>query len=260
VLVFELTYTVNEEGSSPNTLKLLCGHSGNINVLHLRVHNNIIAVADVMRGVSLMLFRRKASERQSDSLLQIARDETPVWTMALAALSDAQFLVSTNNMNLLTVSRNKEATDVETRARLLMSGGIHLGHYVNQIRRGWIGHEPTATENSGIVDSHLFACQSGMIGVVASLKKTKFEFLEKLEQVLLNGKYVCAVGGLVHSSYRNFMYQMQNVHHIKEGFVDGDVVEQVLTLSRPQREAVAAKMQVTVQELQAEVADMLRLV
>lgn len=73
----------------------------------------------------------------------------------------------------------------------------------------------------------LFAGVSGSLGVLASLPRTLFQFLERLQTALRD--VINGVGGFDHALWRAFSNQ-HTPYAPAHGFVDGDLIEQFLDL------------------------------
>ena len=153
-------------------LKSVCGHHGHILALYIRSHGDFIVVGDLMKSVSLLVY--KPLENTID---EIARDYNAMWMTSIAILDDDTYIGCDNSYNLFTVSerscplalksgnqrrtnpvvltclalfptrlprilipeqlcKNSDAIDEESRGRLELKGEFHLGDMVNCIRKG----------------------------------------------------------------------------------------------------------------------------
>lgn len=92
------------------------------------------------------------------------------------------------------------------------------------------------TPNHGCV---LYGTLNGAIGIVTQIPQDFYDFLHSLEERLTNT--IKSVGKIDHSYYRSF--QTQQKTEPCEGFIDGDLIESFLDLSRD-------KMKETVQGLE----------
>ena len=83
---------------------------------------------------------------------------------------------------------------------------------------------------------------SGRIGVVARLNEKQFYFLSQLQAAL--NTIVQGVGGLSHDEWRSFHNDRRYTtkESTSKNFIDGDVIERLIDLTRKQQEAVAALM------------------
>lgn len=81
------------------------------------------------------------------------------------------------------------------------------------------------TPNQGCV---LYGTVMGAIGIVTQIPQDFYEFLHSLEDRLTN--VIKSVGKIDHSYYRS--YQTPQKTELCEGFIDGDLIESFLDLSR----------------------------
>merc|ERR1712146_131504 len=81
----------------------------------------------------------------------------------------------------------------------------------------------------------LYGTVGGAIGVVATLPRSVFAALLRIERAMV--QVVRGVGGLEHAQYRQFANESKTSP--KAGFVDGDLLETYLELPLPQQTRVA---------------------
>lgn len=105
---------------------------------------------------------------------------------------------------------------------------FHLGDYVNVFRHDSLVMQNVGertTPNQGCV---LYGTVMGAIGIVTQIPQDFYEFLHSLEDRLTN--VIKSVGKVDHSYYRS--YQTTQKTEPCEGFIDGDLIESFLDLSR----------------------------
>ena len=139
---------------------------------------------------------------------------------------------------------------------LQVVGEYHLGEFVNRFRAGSLVMKMPDSEAAAI-PTMLFATINGVIGLVASLPKAQFEFLNRLQVWLCAANCVqevqalsCAggcrcgraerlssdvqtalrrvikgIGGFDHAEWRAFRSERTKAD--ARGFIDGDLIEQV---------------------------------
>lgn len=90
------------------------------------------------------------------------------------------------------------------------------------------------------VPTVLFGTINGVIGVIASLPERDFKILSRLQDELR--KFVKGVGGLDHSQWRSYSSPFLRTTNDSVGFVDGDLVEQLLDLKEETLSAVLSGM------------------
>jgi DNA damage-binding protein 1 len=161
--------------------------------------------------------------------------------------------------------------DDESRGRLDVRGEYHLGDMVNIIQHGSLvmhqaasmspadmsetgggsamlsgASSPASSRLEALTTSVrgtlVFGTVSGRIGVVARLNEKQFYFLSQLQAAL--NTIVQGVGGLSHDEWRSFHNDRRYTtkESTSKNFIDGDVIERLIDLTRKQQEAVAALM------------------
>jgi DNA damage-binding protein 1 len=183
-----------------------------------------------------------------------ARDYNANWMTAVEILDDDTYLGAENSFNLFTVRKNSDAATDEERGRLEVVGEYHLGEFVNRFRHGSLVMRLPDSEASQI-PTVIFGTVNGVIGVVASLPQEQFLFLHKLQQCLV--KVIKGVGGLSHEQWRSFCNERKTVD--ARNFLDGDLIESFLDLSRNRMEDIAISLDVPVEELCKQVEELTRL-
>ena len=186
--------------------------------------------------------------------MERARDYNANWMTAVEILEDDVYLGAENNFNLFTVKRNIEAAGEEERGQLEVVGEFHLGEFVNRFRPGSLVMRLPDSEATHI-PTVIFGTINGVIGVVASLPHEQFVFLEKLQGCLV--KIIKGVGGLSHEQWRSF-YNEKKTNEARN-FLDGDLIESFLDLSRPRMLEVSASLGVSVEDLCKRVEELTRL-
>ena len=166
-------------------------------------------------------------------LTLLAHDPNSQWTIAVQAVDDEHVLAAEVGGNLfVTQARLGEASE-EERSRLHEVAHYHLGENVRCLKRGSLVMELPPSERLDL-QPVLWTANSGAIGVLAALPPPLFTIMWQLQEAL--NKVVHGVGGLSHAHHRAF--HTEGLHVPQSGFVDGDLVELFLELSREQQEAV----------------------
>ncbi|KAL0398278.1 UNVERIFIED_CONTAM: DNA damage-binding protein 1 [Sesamum radiatum] len=183
-----------------------------------------------------------------------ARDYNANWMSAVEILDDDIYLGAENNFNLFTVRKNSEGATDEERGRLEVVGEYHLGEFVNRFRHGSLVMR-LPDSDVGQIPTVIFGTVNGVIGVIASLPHEQYVFLEKLQTNLR--KVIKGVGGLSHEQWRSFYNEKKTVD--ARNFLDGDLLESFLDLSRNRMEEISKAMNEPVEELMKRVEELTRL-
>ncbi|KAL3687828.1 hypothetical protein R1sor_014137 [Riccia sorocarpa] len=240
-------WTLRDDGS--RELQTECGHHGHILALYVQSRGDFIVVGDLMKSISLLMYKP-----EEGAIEERARDYNANWMTAVEILDDDTYLGAENSFNLFTVRKNSDAATDEERGRLEVVGEYHLGEFVNRFRHGSLVMRLPDSEASQI-PTVIFGTVNGVIGVIASLPQDQYMFLHKLQQNLV--KVIKGVGGLSHEQWRSFNNERKTVD--AKNFLDGDLIESFLDLSRNRMEEIATNLDIPVEELCKRVEELTRL-
>lgn len=202
-----------------------CAHAGHIYLLSIRVRGDFILVADLMKSVTLLVYK------QPEGVIEeIATDQHPNWMTAAELIDEDTYLGFEANFNMFLCKRNIDAAE-PGRKTLEQAGEFHLGDQVNAVAPGSLAMRTKDAAADGLAavaaaSSFLFCTASGAVGTVFLLPRADFEFLEKVQtkaRAMIGG-----IGGLAHESWRTFKAERRV--HPPRGVIDGDLIEAVLEL------------------------------
>ncbi|CAM6089835.1 unnamed protein product [Calypogeia fissa] len=240
-------WTLRDDSS--RELQSECGHHGHILALYVQSRGDFIVVGDLMKSISLLMYKP-----EEGAIEERARDYNANWMTAVEILDDDTYLGAENSFNLFTVRKNSDAATDEERGRLEVVGEYHLGEFVNRFRHGSLVMRLPDTESSQI-PTVIFGTVNGVIGVIASLPQEQYSFLLRLQHSLV--KVIKGVGGLNHEQWRSFSNERKT--NDAKNFLDGDLIESFLDLSRNRMEEISVTMEVPVEELCKRVEELTRL-
>lgn len=240
-------WMLREDGT--RELQSECGHHGHILALYVQTRGDFIVVGDLMKSISLLIYKH-----EEGAIEERARDYNANWMSAVEILDDDIYLGAENNFNLFTVRKNSEGATDEERGRLEVVGEYHLGEFVNRFCHGSLVMR-LPDSDVGQIPTVIFGTVNGVIGVIASLPHEQYAFLEKLQSNLR--KVIKGVGGLSHEQWRSFNNEKKTVE--AKNFLDGDLIESFLDLSRGKMEEISKAMSVSVEELSKRVEELTRL-
>jgi len=239
-------YSVTDVGG----MQRLCSHEGNTNVMSLRARGGFVAVGDMMRSVTLLLY-----DSEKPAFEERAQDFNPSWLTCVSMLDDDNVLAAENNFNLFTVHKNSDAATDEERMRLEVTGEYHLGDLVTSIREGSLTMDLPDSEVAGL-QTTIFATVGGALGVIAQVSKQQFDFLFSVQDAMR--EKMRSVGNLSHAHYRGFMRD-RDYEKDSRGFVDGDFVETYLELPRSKQEEIADRASLNADDIAHRLEDFSRL-
>ncbi|XP_061722151.1 DNA damage-binding protein 1 [Cydia pomonella] len=222
------------EWTSDKELRLECSHFNNIVALYLKVKGDFILVGDLMRSMTLLQYKQ-----MEGSFEEIARDYSPNWMTAVEILDDDTFLGAENSFNLFVCQKDSAATTDEDRQHMGYTGQFHVGDMVNVMRCGSLvaTHADTAAPVTSPV---LLATVTGAICLVVQLTQELYEFLQQLQERLTHT--IKSVGKVPHSFWRSFNTDIKT--EPAEGFIDGDLIESFLDLSRDKQKETVKGLQI----------------
>ncbi|XP_036343335.1 DNA damage-binding protein 1-like [Rhagoletis pomonella] len=241
------------EWTNEKELRMECNIQNNISVLYLKAKGDFILVGDLMRSMTLL------QHKQMEGIfVEISRDCDPKWMRAVEILDDDTFLGSETYGNLFVCQKDSAATTDEERQLLPEVARFHLGDVVNVFRHGSLVMQNVGertTPNQGCV---LYGTVNGAIGIVTQIPQEFYDFLHSLEERLTNT--IKSVGKIDHSYYRS--YQTTQKTEPCENFIDGDLIESFLDLSRDKMKETVMGLEITLngEKKEADVDDVIKIV
>ncbi|MEW5313036.1 MAG: hypothetical protein WDW38_004630 [Sanguina aurantia] len=210
-----------------------CSQFGHVLALHMTVRGHFIVVGDLMRSVSLLIYKP-----EENTLELRAQDYISSWTTAVAMLDDDTYLSSDNSYNLMTLRKNGDAATDEDRNRLEVVGEYHLGSMVNRLRPGSLVMRLPDSELASLPTPLLYAAVDGSLGLIISLPQDLYIKLAALQEALRG--VIVGVGGLDHASWRSFSNERKTCPATHT--IDGDLIEAFLDLGPEKAEKVSSAM------------------
>lgn len=228
VILFK--WNMKEDGSAE--LVKECGNAGHITVVQIKTKGDFIIVGDLMRSVSLLVYKP-----MTHTLENVSYDYKPNWMTSVAMVDVDTFIGMETSLNMFVLKRNVEPTDDAPLGTLDTVGQYHLGGYVNVIRPGSLAMRTQAPEEAANDNSMLFCTREGAIGMVLPIDRELYECLEKVQARMREVTF--GVGNLNHDGWRSF--KTQNVTASSTGVIDGDLIERFVDLSAEEKATVVAE-------------------
>lgn len=200
--------------------------------IDLAVTNNIIAVTDLMKSVSLVEYT-PGRGGIPDSLSETARHYETLWGTAVANVGKNTYLASDAEGNLIVLEQDVASFSNEEKRRLRVISEMNLGEMVNRIRP--ISVVPSAS--AAVIPRAFLATVEGSMYLYATIAPSKQDLLMRLQTEL--AKAVKSPGHVEFALWRAFKSQVRDMG--EEGpmrFVDGELVEAFLDLSDAEQEIV----------------------
>ncbi|KAK4144568.1 uncharacterized protein C8A04DRAFT_36560 [Dichotomopilus funicola] len=214
----------------------------------ISVEGNTIAVADLMKSVSLVEYVPGPTPK----LVEKARHFGSVWATAAGHVEEGSWLEADAQGNLLVLRENVEGVTAEDKRRLEVTSEINLGEMVNRIR----AVEVETTPGAMIVPKAFLGTVEGgiyMFGTVAPhVQDLLLRFQTKLADTLTTA------GDIEWRTYRSF----RNAEREGDGpfrFIDGEMIERFLDLDEPTQENVCKGLGPSVEDLRNLVEELRRM-
>ncbi|KAI1176817.1 mono-functional DNA-alkylating methyl methanesulfonate N-term-domain-containing protein [Nemania sp. FL0916] len=229
-----IVYSYTEASTVSAELKRLASYRPATYPIDLVVQGNTIAVADLMKSMSLVEFT-PAADGQPAKLTEVSRHYQSFWATALCHIDgDADgeaWLESDTQGNLVVLRKNTAGVTTEDRRRMEVTSEINLGEMVNKIRKVTVD----ASDSAIVVPKAFVGTVEGgvyLFGIISpSYRDLLIRFQGKLADV------VETTGNIEFAKYRSF----RNEERESDGptrFVDGELLERFLDLDEAQQESV----------------------
>lgn len=148
IIVVSLTKSVVlgryiEESSTSGSFSRLVSYRPATFPVDLAVEGNIIAVADLMKSISLVEYF-PAQDGKPAALMEVARHYQSAWATAICHIEDQSWLEADAQGNLMLLRRNPDGPTLEDQRKMEMTSELNLGEMVNCIRKVAVETSPNA--------------------------------------------------------------------------------------------------------------------
>lgn len=237
VVVFEYV----ESSKRSASLEKVASYRTSTVPIDLAIHDNIIAVADLMKSVSLVEFVPGKTSGEPPELIEVARHFQSYRTTAVSHIEGDSYLEADDEGNLTVLRRNRDGVTPEDRHRLEVTSEMNLGELVNKITK--INVEPTAdaivvpkafvvtvsSSFSSLSSKSLTYIQSeGSIYLFATIVQKSQDLLMRLQTSM--AELVHSPGNIPFNRYRSFKNSERETEEPFR-FVDGELIERFLDVS-----------------------------
>ncbi|OSX59780.1 hypothetical protein POSPLADRAFT_1048255 [Postia placenta MAD-698-R-SB12] len=195
----------------------------NYTVTSLVAQDDVVIVGDAICSISML---RIGEGRPST----IARDYSPLWPVAIEAIGKDAVIGANSDCNLFSFALQRDPRPTVDRQRntLERDGGYYLGDVVNKFLPGGLAMADFSGD-APIKPLHLFFTSTGRIGVILNMADHIALQMTALQRNM--AKSIIGPGDVHHPRWRA---PANNKGHSDAepafGFLDGDFVEQYLTL------------------------------
>lgn len=210
----------------------------------IAVSGDIIAVADLMKSVSLVKYTPSTPSSRG-TLVEIARHYQTVWSTCVAPVDKNTWLEGDAEGNLILLSRNINGVTAEDKRRMVVTGEFQLGEMVNKIRPVEVQTSPDA-----IVRPRAFmATVDGSIYMFGMVNPKYQDLLMRLQAHVSN--IVTTPGGTSFNAFRSFRSKVRQGDEPFR-FIDGGIVEMFLGLSVERQTKVVEAVNAAAELIQGE--------
>ncbi|KAH6676481.1 binding protein [Halenospora varia] len=219
--------------------------------IDLEVRGSIIAVADMMKSVSLLEFV-PGEDGLDAELNEIARHQEACWSTGVISIDDESHLETDADGNLIVLKRNPEGLTLEDRKRLDVTSEINLGEMVNKIQS--IEVEPS--HGALVVPKAFLATTEGSIYLFSTILPTSQELLMNLQTRM--AAMITTLGDLTFNDYRSFKNAVREASEPFR-FVDGELLERFLDVDEEVQEEICRGLGPSVEDVRGVVEELKRL-
>ncbi|KAK7098349.1 DNA damage-binding protein 1-like isoform X2 [Littorina saxatilis] len=223
------------EWTAEKELRLECSNFNNIIALYVKVKGDFVLVGDLMRSITLLAYKQREGQFE-----EIAKDCNPNWMTAIEILDDDNFLGAENSFNLFTCQKDSAAATDEERSQMQECGLFHYGEFVNVFKPGSLVMQHAGETLTPIQNTVLIGTVHGAVGLVSQIPQEFFNFLMDVQTRLAN--MIKSVGKIDHSFWRSFHTERKT--EAAQGFIDGDLIESFLDLTREKMAEVVQGLQI----------------
>ena len=270
-----VVYSLRYNSARPSLVKLTSYRTSTAPV-DLAVSENLIAVADLMKSVSIVQYKA-GQGGLPDTMGEVARHHNTAWATAVAHVAEDTYLESDAEGNLMVLHRNRDGVSPEDRVRLEVTSEMLLGEMVNRIRRIDVAFSGDATviprafvatvritaammSRATLLDHRLLTLSAtqveGAIYLFALISPKKQDLLMRLQSSIAE-----KVENSGHMSFAKFRAFKNTTREADEPwrFVDGDLIERFLDCSETLQEKIVAGLDMDVDAVRSMVEHLKRL-
>ncbi|KAF5360619.1 hypothetical protein D9756_004828 [Leucocoprinus leucothites] len=241
--VYALTSTTSKDEEHP---RFVAAVNSSIMLFRLKVDKNVFPVGLELRKVAewnhnyLVTSLGATGEHvfagdqiSSVSLLKVqeerfqtvARDYGPRWPVSVEAIDERNVIGANDALNLFTFTLSHYLN----RNVLECTGNYHIADLVTKLIRGTLT-TADKSEEATLEPEEMFFTSSGRIGVIVEASKDTSLHLTELQRNM--AAVIPSVGGISHARFRapKSTRGRSDADQASFGFLDGDFIEQLLTL------------------------------
>lgn len=238
------------ELNSRRDLHIECTYVNATMALYLKRRGHFILMGDLMRSMSLFSYRPLQAHFE-----EVARDFNPAWMTEVEILDEETFLGAEHQFNIFVCQRDSKASNDQDRQQMQQVGLFHLGDSVNVFHPGSLVVQHPSECSVDVKRTTLFGTVDGVVGLILTIDEVLYKKLDLIQNSLC--KIIKSVGKIDHKEWRAFQGNKSSMPSV--GFIDGDLVETFLDLSRDKMELVARDVSASIEDLVKMIEELSRL-
>ncbi|KAI1468854.1 mono-functional DNA-alkylating methyl methanesulfonate N-term-domain-containing protein [Daldinia caldariorum] len=227
-----LVYSYDEISSVSVEMRKLASYRPAAYPVDLAIEGNIIAVADLMKSMTLVEYVPPANGQRA-KLVEVARDYQAFWSTAVSHIDQESWLESDSEGNLLVLRRNLAGVTIEDKRRMEITSEINLGEMVNKIRKVVVD----ASENAVVVPRAFLGTVEGGVYLFGTIASDYQDLLIRFQNRL--AEVVETMGNILFSRYRSFRNEARETNGPFR-FIDGEFLERFLDIDEKVQEEICA--------------------
>ncbi|KRZ12626.1 DNA damage-binding protein 1 [Trichinella pseudospiralis] len=216
------------EWSDATGLQLVSSCSLFVTAMHLKVRDDVILVGDIQRSIAVLKYVPSES-----SFVEEARDYHPNWISAIEVIDNDYFMAAENSLNITISQKDLQQQPVSESQVVKSAGRLHLGEYINVFKHGALSMYTYAGISSLVSNPIMIGTAEGSILIYCQIRDSHFRILNDLQRCF-SDIVPDNVGCIAYDSYRRYVVYEKNAPAF--GFIDGDLIEQLLEM--PRQEAI----------------------
>ncbi|KKZ66853.1 DNA damage-binding protein 1 [[Emmonsia] crescens] len=231
-----VVYTLSKGQFADYTLTKTASYRTSTAPIDIAVTDNFIAVADLMKSVSIVEYQQGA-KGLPDSLTEVARHFQTLWSTAISPIAENTWLESDAEGNLVVLHRNVNGVTEDDKRRLEVTSEILLGEMVNRIRpvniQGSLGAEAAISPRA------FLGTVEGSIYLFGLINPAYQDLLMRLQSTMAG--MVVTPGGMPFNKFRAFRNTVRQAEEPYR-FVDGELIERFLGCGAELQEEIVGKV------------------
>ncbi len=203
------------------------------------LNNEYLVISDVYRSISIYSYKQ-----ENEQFIEICRDYYPTWIYGITQCSNDTLYISDIDGNIITLKKMLHTKSEEEKYKLERKAYFNFGERINKMISTKIKakdlKEISIFENkeSDEVNIVYFGSLNGSIGVIIQLNKEIFEFLKKLEEIIISKTY--NNGNFDYKKWRSFKDGF--ISYESNGFVEGNILEDFLNFDDDYRKKILKEL------------------